>query len=1255
MCIDIYAPPKILILKGRPLMKTSFKKIVVVMAVICVLFAMFALAASATEDTVPTSGEFTSAEKNWENKENEQKYKWNYDTETATLTIDGVDKNYAWFFSTLRNEPNYSRFIKVYGEAVKTINITGSIGKMQGNVSVLGCPNVETFNSVCARYQGAGSFFGGLASLKTVNLGGTTSSDCVDITKINTMNEFKKTFMNCSAIEKVLLNQTKAFENGAYIPESMFEGCTSLSDIEIPTWVTAIKTRAFANCTSLTKLTIPATVTEIADDAFDGCTITIVGTVGSAAETFAKAHDYVTFEEYDPSTPWAAVNTQDGQSDLVWSFNPVTGVLTVKSETTTVISYDLSQDWNKKANQSAIPWFADYKSLITDIVIEGAVTEISQYAFCDLTNLKTVTLPKTLTTIQTNAFASDTKLESVTVAGDKHAHGVYDLSRISRGAGEAFQGVGKGLDIKIYMSPASTVTSLDVGVIAKEASSVTFYVLPGTTNETKADSFVAKSQDPTSDNRYNRNISKAYYTWELLKEVYPLASDAVVSGTFSSKYSDGTWNFDIETGIFEMNSTKSGWCQWELSNNPTLKTAWSVLKMYVKEMQFTGNGSKILADGNFDFSWMPYLEKFVTTSDVSEIQITGSNGFTNNINLNTFGATDGVVDLKGFGSSYSLNFANCKSIKKIVIHENNTKFTSDMFSGLEGLESVKFTGTNPENVAALGAAGALVFASDVRIDVKSAEVKAAVEALGYANVHGPAAAVKSGMILNGYQLRNADYNGLRTVYKFDLTNAKNNNPDYTLVEYGAILATAANKEYAKLTQDGSGTWVTGNTKVKKLAVGNENEITNSILNTSTEDVIDFCVAAVRYTSNYDTNLYNVGYEIWQNNETKEYSVVYTDYNTGRETPSAWAETSIYAVTLGRIKEGLEDPNNEIHWGVLTGKGAVTFTKGTDYDDTWTDMNGAAFGDTFTFLDVQASTLSGTTDNMGTFSVFEEGSGKYVIIYKNGNTVYSNYDRGNQIYRKDDDANSWFVKNSKAPNPYIENAKLWNKIDAIVLAENVTVSQYAFNSTVATQLTYAPGTKGFGRAFTNANSLSSVFPTNYGGVVSNKREGEFDLSETSGITDLSETFKACTAVKYIRIPATVTSISDKAFNSCTSLLSVVTGDNEFADGVIDLRDSAVIWITLGNSANEPIYGNKAAGIDKIKTVYLPALADGESFTIDAKTFNTAINFRQATFSQDVYDFVAYLGVEGMTYTDIDGNEWSTPSTESMAGWSNIIVD
>ena len=1245
-------------------MKTSFKKIVVVMAVICVLFAMFALAASATETgTAPVSGTVTSGSNT---------YEWSYDESTTTLTINGYDGSWNWTFSTLAGDDTYKAFVAAYGSSVKTITITGTIRKMAGNVSVFGCPNVETLNFVANnRFQAASSFFGGLASLKVVNFNGHTS-DCVDLTNIGTMHELQNTFKGCSSIEKVLLNSGKNFTTGNgtaeneqvyYILPSMFEDCTSLSDIEIPGWVTEIKTKAFKNCTSLTRLTVPASVTTIADDAFDGCTLTIVGTVGSAAETFANAHDNITFEEYDPYT---AIEGRD----ISWYWDASTATLYFKGTGTTIADYEELVKWNRQTWDvyHYEPW-KDIIGSVKHVEMQDCVnlTTIPGLFFSDYTALETLVLPESVTTFgNDDTFRSAKSLRSIAVGSpDNIVDGVLDLSRITKLNSQTFDAaLSASVDYVVYFNPSASVSggkNTD-GTISgtfnrTKATSIKIYVLP-----------TATSVPETLVSNFPDVFSYECYTWEEYKTRWPLASDAVVSGTFSGDYCNGTWNFDIETGIFEMNSTKSGWCQWEF--NGTLKTAWPVLKMYVKEMKFTGTGSKIFANFDYDFSWMPYLEKFVTTSGVSDIQIQHGSGFNKNVNLKTVGATDGVVELNRFGTR-TTKFTNCTSIEKIKIGQSSA-FTSAMLEGLTGLSSVEFTGTDAENVAALGAAGALVFAEGVRIDVKSAEVKAAVEALGYTNVHGPAATVKSGMILDGYQLRNADYNGLRTVYTFDLTNAKASNPDYTLVEYGAILASSAAKNSygTNLTQDAEGNWVTANAKVMKMAVGDSTGVINKTLDSSTNDKIKFCVAVVRYSNNYDTNLYNVGYEIWQNNETGEYSVVYTDYNTGRETTSSWAETSIYAVTLGRIKEGLEDPNNEIHWGVLTGKGAVTFTKGTDYTDEWTDMNGAAFGDTFTFLDVQAADNSGKTSGMSTFSVFEDENGKYVIIYKNGNTTGASWDYGSQIRRSNFDTGSsasnrsWFVNNGKAPNPYIENAKLWEKIDAVVLAENVTVSPYAFNSTRATQLTYAPGTKGFGRAFTNANYLSSIFPTNYGGETSNKAEGVFDLSKTSGITDLSETFTSCSAAKYIRIPATVATINDKAFRSCGSLLSVVTGDNAFADGVIDLRDSAVRKITLGNSANVPIYGGtiKVNGvdtvIDNIRTVYLPALADGETFTIGAKTFNTAINFRQATFSQAVYDFVDNSGVAGMTYTDINGDVWDTSSSEnyeSMAGWSNIIVD
>lgn len=1244
-------------------MKTSFKKIVVVAAVICVLFAMFALAASATEtETAPVSGTVTSGSNS---------YEWSYDVSTAALTIKGVDNAYNWTLSTLASDGTYKLFAATYGSSVKTINITGTVRKMADNVSVLGCLNVENLNfEACARYQGASSFFGGLTKLKVVNFLGHTS-DCVDLTNIGTMDGQTSTFKGCASIEKVLMKQT-SFDKGnggagnyvPYIFPSMFEDCTSLSDIEIPGWVTAIKSKAFKGCTSLTRLAIPESVTEIADDAFEGCKLTIVGEKGSYAETYANENGF-TFEEDDH---YIAI---DG-SDISWLWDASTATLYFKGTGTKIDAGGKLVWWN--TSSWTIVHNEPWKNLIGSvkhIEMQNCVnlTEIPQLFFANYSALETVVLPESVNSFGADTFNKAKKLVSVAV-GDpaKLEDGVIDLGRIATLGNQTFeQALDSTVDYNIYFNPRANITcKIEAGKVSggnfkdANANSVTIHVAPTATEvpETLASNLPAK-------------FSYECYTWEELTKRAPLPADAVVSGEFSGQYCEGTWNFDIETGVFEMNSTKSGWCQFEF--NGALKTAWPVFKLYVKEMRFTGTGVKIWANGDYDFSSMPYLEKISTAKNattgkemVGQIQILNSNGLANNVSLKTLGSTDGVIDLDRFGIGFeaanknNTKFTNCTSIEKIKIG-GNVVFESSMLEGLTSLKSVEYTGTSANAGEVLAKGETLVFPADVRIGVESAEVKEAVEVLGYTNVHAPAT-INRGMVFDGYQLRNAGYNGLRSVFTFNLANAQASNPDYTLVEYGAILASSSVKNIygTALTQDEEGNWVTANAKVFKMAVGDSTGVINTVLDSSTDDVTRFCVAVVKYTKNYDTPLYNTGYEIWQNNETGEYSVVYTDYNTGYESESEWAETSIYAVTLGRIKDGLEDPNNEIHWGVLTGKGAVTFTKGTDYDDRWTDMNGEAFGDTFTFLDVQvASSGDGSTAGYGKFSVFEDKNGKYVMIFKDGTTFNSNWNTGNQLYGCNYDkvdnpegSTTYFFKNQKAPNPYFANTVIWNKIDAIVLANGVNVGMYGFKATEAKQLTYAPGVSGFVRAFSSATKLSSVFPSNYGGAVSNKAVGTFDMSEAS-VTEFSETFSGCKAVKYVRLQNSITKISDKAFRSCENLLSVVTGDNEFADGVMDFRDSSLRTVALGNSANQQIYDG-----NKINTVYLPALADGETFTIAAGTFSTAINFRQATFSQNVYDFVANSGVEGMTYTDINGNVWdstSTDSYESMAGWSNIIVD
>lgn len=61
-------------------------------------------------------------------------------------------------------------------------------------------------------------------------------------------------------------------EDVTEIEAGAFDGCDSLTSIEIPSSVTIIGDQAFVNCTSLTSVIIPESVTEIGDNAFECCT-----------------------------------------------------------------------------------------------------------------------------------------------------------------------------------------------------------------------------------------------------------------------------------------------------------------------------------------------------------------------------------------------------------------------------------------------------------------------------------------------------------------------------------------------------------------------------------------------------------------------------------------------------------------------------------------------------------------------------------------------------------------------------------------------------------------------------------------------------------------------------------------------------------------------------------------------------------------------------------------------------------------------
>ncbi len=228
-----------------------------------------------------------------------------------------------------------------------------------------------------------------------------------------------------------------AFDNNTQIitvvlPEGLtsiggyaFRGCTSLTDITIPYGVTAIGYDAFYGCTGVTNVTIPSSVTYIYGDAFYNCTaITDVyydGTpeqwmnisieYGNQPLTNARLHfgDVVYLGYGKCGENLTYVITEDGTLTVTGTGEMYDGAFYNKSFNESIINAVLSDG----VTSIGLLSFGDCSNL-TSITIPSSVTSIGDSAF-RRTGLTSVTIPNSVTSISARAFYGCTSLISITI------------------------------------------------------------------------------------------------------------------------------------------------------------------------------------------------------------------------------------------------------------------------------------------------------------------------------------------------------------------------------------------------------------------------------------------------------------------------------------------------------------------------------------------------------------------------------------------------------------------------------------------------------------------------------------------------------------------------------------------------------------------------------------------------------------------------------------------------------------------------
>ncbi len=522
-----------------------------------------------------------------------------------------------------------------------------------------------------------GLAFEGCKDLKSIKLPNTIDTirtfafqDCESLVEINIPNTVRDiewyAFYNCTSLKSITLSNSMDTLKG-----DMFRGCSNLEEVNLPNTLKHIGMSAFENCGALTKINIPDSLHFIESHAFAGCTS--LGPIRIPTQAWMTDAAFLGVETiiYDgtsPESPWGAKRYIRGSY--------IDGDFVYVDEEKTIL--------------------AGYIGNAQKVTIPSTVTTIQSTAFIGNETLKDVTVPNSVVSIENNLFKGCKELVSVqlsdniTEIGDNMFMGCENLSSITLPNSITSIGTNSFYGCK---SLSSVEMSTSVDFIGDSAfmgcENLLSIVIPNSVDSIRTNTFngCVKMTSVTLPETLISIGDKAFLNCESLTPV-ALPNTVEQIGLSAFKGCVGVRYFNVPESVTSIGADAfKGLVAISYKGNESMET-WGAEKRYTNGYI---EGDYVYADEKKDIINSYYGKDSEITIPDGIISI-ASSAFRFNSTITSVVIPEGVISID-FAA-----FGNCENLASVVLPESLDTLGSYSFSECEKLTSIEL----PEGIADIG-------------------------------------------------------------------------------------------------------------------------------------------------------------------------------------------------------------------------------------------------------------------------------------------------------------------------------------------------------------------------------------------------------------------------------------------------------------------------------------------------------------------------------------------------------------------------